>query len=164
MKIKELKSIPMNKFTNQTMKNVYKTFLIITLLIGSSACSVNDSGEDENFFVVPFEPIVPVNQLADGSYNISNGAFHASFSERANAKGYEFVIVREDGSKSEPSTRTLNQLVIVDGTVSFVVVIGTPYTGFGISEAEKNKLLKQFQEALDAAKPRYKEVEVTVIE
>lgn len=161
---KELKTNPFNIFTNHTMKNTNNIFWIIILMVSFSACSVNDSGEDENFFVVPFEIVVPVNDLGGGRYNVSSGLFSAKFSDRVNATSYTFVSVSEDGTKRNPITRRKNQLPIHNGIVEYGIVVGTPTFYFDVDEGTKDALIDLLTEELLPRKHQYKKVEVTVIE
>ncbi len=132
----------------------------LTLIQG---CGVTDSG-NSNEFVVPFEIVVPVSSLGGGRYNVSSASISASFPDRENATSYTFVVVAEDGTKSEPFTRRKHQLNIHNGVVRHGYMFDTPTFYFDVNQETKDALVKQLTEELQPRMHQYKELEVTVNE
>lgn len=148
------------------MKRYFKTIFVITLLILLSACLTdgNSSDEDSDVMVVPFEMFIPVNQMPDGTWNVSNGSFIATFSPINDVNIYELRVIREDNSKSDPVVRRSNQFMEVDGGLfRHTIIAGSTTIYLGVSESEKNKAVEEFQQMLNERKHLYKELEVRAL-
>lgn len=150
------------------MKHITKVlaFLLITLL--SVSCTETEEPDEDllkaKVFRVPFEGIIPIIENSDGTFNLSNARFEAGFPERANVNGYEIKIVKEDGTFGSTNVRRANQLDKRGDDLFFVVLIGSPYAGLGVSAVVKDQIYQTFQTQLQNARPNYKEIEVTILE
>ncbi|MFN3997530.1 hypothetical protein [Algoriphagus sp.] len=150
------------------MKYPSKLFAFLFLILISVSCTETEEPNDDllnaKVFRVPFEGIIPLLANNDGTFNISNARFEAGFPERANVNGYEIKIVKEDGTFGSTNVRRANQLEKRGDKLFFVVMIGTPYAGIGVSSTVKDQMFQTFQTQLQNAKPNYKAIEVTVLE
>lgn len=134
-------------------------FVITALVILPACVTDGNSDEDSDFTVVPFEMFVSVNQMSDGTYNVSNGGFHATFKPINNAGSYEFRVIQEDKSKGDPIVRRVNQLQqIGDDLLRYTIIIGSSTFYMGLSESQKNEKVEEIQEILNERKHLYKEL------
>jgi hypothetical protein len=92
------------------MKIIRPYLFVITVFAAFTACGTDSSSDDidPGEFVVPFEMLVPVSQQPNGTFNVTNGRFIATFTERQNISQYELRVVQEDQTKGEPFFTTCN--------------------------------------------------------
>lgn len=145
------------------MKKITKYLLAITLFIALPACLTDSNSDDDGKgdIVVPFEMVIPTNQLSDGTWNVSNGMFIATFKARENVTRYEMRVVREDKSKGEAFIRNIQNLQQDGDNLRYGVVIGSTTIYLGVSESRKNAAVAEFQAALNERKHLYHSLEVT---
>lgn len=146
------------------MKKTQFYLLVLILFAALPACGTDGNSpddEDSGEFVVPFEMFIPVNQLPNGTYSITNGRFIATFKARANVNQYELRVVRQDASKGEPFVYSFQQLYGSPGEdLRYFVVIGSSITYTGVNEAEKDQIVEKIQEELNENKHLYHSLEV----
>ncbi|WP_373495216.1 hypothetical protein [Aquiflexum sp.] len=150
------------------MKHLSKVLAFLMIILVSFSCSETEEPNEDllsaKVFRVPFEGTIPVIENSDGTFNISNARFEAGFPERDNVNGYEIKVVKEDGTFGSTNVRRANQLDKRGDDLFFVVLIGSPYAGLGVSAGVKDQMYQTFQTQLQNAKTNYKEIEVTVLE
>lgn len=143
------------------MKINKKYLLAIALFIALPACLTDSNSDDGNGdIVVPFEMVIPTNQMSDGTWNVSNGMFIATFKARENVTRYEMKVVREDKSRGEAFTRNIQNLQQDGDNLRYGVVIGSTTIYLGVSESRKNEAVAEFQAALNERKHLYHSLEV----
>jgi len=158
-----------NTYRDQITENSVDTITVTAYLkkgqekikIGSSMSIVKIS----NFYIfqVPFEIIFEPKFLPGEGWIVNNPLVVAKFPEDPNAHHYRFHIIREDGSKGNLFWRWPHQLQKSNGMLSYGVVLGTPYLGYGISTAQKDKMVSEFEELIENARGNYKALEVIVV-
>ncbi|WP_373520814.1 hypothetical protein [Aquiflexum sp.] len=150
------------------MKQLSIVLAFLLIIVVSISCSETEEPNEDllnaKVFRVPIEGIIPVKENPNGTFNISNARFEAGFPERDNVNGYEIKVVKEDGTFGSTNVRRANQLDKRGDNLFFVILIGSPYAGLGVSAGVKYQMNQTFQTQLQNAKTNLKEIEVTVLE
>jgi len=149
------------------MKTKLKILLALTLLVNLIACVTESSSDDEintGPFEVPFEMLIPATQQTNGTWNVTNGRFIASFKERNDVTRYQLQVVREDNTKSDPFVYTVSQLRGLrppGSDLVYFVVIGENVSYSGLNEERKNEIVAEIQQELNENKHLYRLLAVT---
>ncbi len=149
------------------MKKILKTLLAFTLFVAMTACGTDsnaDGDKDSGPFEVPFEMFIPATQQSNGTWDVTNGRFIATFKERNDVTRYQLQVVREDNTKSEPFVYTVSQLRGLrppGSDLVYFVVIGGSFSYSGLNEERKNEIVAEIQQELNKNRHLYRSLSVT---
>ncbi len=125
--------------------------------------------EDKIQFTTGWEIWVPVSERETTlsptgvEYTISNGGFEAKFSTEVEPAGFQFQVIRQDGSRGSIVNKNVEDVPIEGGAYVYRVGVGSIRIVKTYSEAVKDDWVKKFTEELEARRNVYHALEVTVI-
>lgn len=125
--------------------------------------------QDKIQFIVGWEIFVPVNERETPisptgvEYTISNGGFEAKFTTDVEPAGFQFQVIRQDGTRGNIVSKSADEVAREDGAYVYKVGVGSIRVVHTYSEEVKDEWLKKFTEELEARRNVYHSLEVTVI-
>ncbi len=125
--------------------------------------------EDKIQFITGWEIWVPVSERETPisptgmEYTISNGGFEAKFSTEVEPAGFQFQVIRADGTRGGIVNKSVNDLSKEGNMYIYRVGVGSIQIVNTYSEAVKDEWVKKFTEELEAKRNVYHALEVTVI-
>ncbi|WP_139352822.1 hypothetical protein [Algoriphagus sp. A40] len=121
---------------------------------------------DKEVFNVGWEKKIVYIEKMDGNkivYSMSNGGFAAIIPEKEGAKFYDLVNIRENGTRTTTIRKSPADLKTPEGKLEYWVKIGGLFLFETYSKEKLQEKINEVEKQLDAAKPNYGSLEVTVI-
>lgn len=125
--------------------------------------------EDKIKFITGWEIFVPVSERETPisptgvEYTISTGGFEAKFSTEVEPAGFEFQLIRQDGSLGGLVYKSVSDLPKEGDTYIYKVRVGSIVVVNTYSESVKDDWIRKFTEDLEERRDVYHALEVTVI-
>ncbi|WP_439473792.1 hypothetical protein [Algoriphagus formosus] len=125
--------------------------------------------EDKIQFITGWEIFVPVSERETSlsptgvEYTVSTGGFEATFTTEVEPAGFQFQVIRADGTRAGISTRSVDQLERDGENYIHRVYVGSIRVFKTFNEAQKDEWVKMFTEEYEELRSVYHQVEVTVI-
>ncbi|UZD22867.1 hypothetical protein PBT90_05475 [Algoriphagus halophytocola] len=125
--------------------------------------------QDKIQFIVGWEIFVPVNKRETPisptgvEYTISNGGFEAKFTTEVEPAGFQFQVIRQDGTRGNIVSKSADEVGRDGAAYVYKVGVGSIRIVNTYREEVKDEWLKKFTEELEARRNVYHSLEVTVI-
>ncbi|WP_288370389.1 hypothetical protein [uncultured Algoriphagus sp.] len=125
--------------------------------------------EDKIQFITGWEIFVPVSERETSlsptgvEYTVSTGGFEATFTTEVEPAGFQFQVIRADGTRAGISTRSVDQLERDGENYIHRVYVGSIRVFKTFNKAQKDEWVKMFTEEYEELRSVYHQVEVTVI-
>jgi hypothetical protein len=125
--------------------------------------------EDKIQFITGWEIFVPVSERETSlsptgvEYTVSTGGYIATFATEVEPAGFQFQVIRADGTRAGISTRSVDQLERDGENYIHRVYVGSIRVFKTFNEAQKDEWVKMFTEEYEELRSVYHQVEVTVI-
>ena len=125
--------------------------------------------EDKIQFITGWEIFVPVSERETSlsptgvEYTVSTGGYIATFTTEVEPAGFQFQVIRADGTRAGISTRSVDQLERDGENYIHRVYVGSIRVFKTFNEAQKDEWVKMFTEEYEELRSVYHQVEVTVI-
>jgi hypothetical protein len=125
--------------------------------------------EDKIQFITGWEIFVPVSERETSlsptgvEYTVSTGGYIATFTTEVEPAGFQFQVIRADGTRAGISTRSVDQLERDGENYIHRVYVGSIRVFKTFNKAQKDEWVKMFTEEYEELRSVYHQVEVTVI-